>query len=103
LGHNAALIGTDRMKYLFSKLFADPEPRLAFQRQAQGWKKPSSNGLDILHQGLLISTEEFPHLLGAELFWNMFLPLPRWLDGLATRISLGGLTNANTGEIVLSK
>jgi hypothetical protein len=48
---------TLRMLQLF---WPDPVPRLAFLRQAQGWQKPASNGLDILHQGLILSTEQFP-------------------------------------------
>jgi hypothetical protein len=45
---------------LLQTFWPDPEPRLAFQRQAQEWQKPASDGLDILHQGLLLSTEQFP-------------------------------------------
>src|SRR5512140_3258835 len=45
---------------ILQTFWPDPEPRLAFQRQAQGWQKPASEGLDILHQGLLLSTEQFP-------------------------------------------
>ena len=48
---------TLRMLQLF---WPDPIPRLAFLRQAQGWQKPASNGLDILHQGLILSTEQIP-------------------------------------------
>jgi len=48
---------TLRMLQLF---WPDPLPRLAFLRQAQGWQKPASDGLDILHQGLILSTEQFP-------------------------------------------
>lgn len=45
---------------LLQTFWPDPEPRLAFQRQAQVWRKPATDGLDILHQGLLLSTEQFP-------------------------------------------
>ncbi len=45
---------------LLQTFWPDPEPRLAFQRQAQDWQKPASDGLDLLHQGLLLSTEQFP-------------------------------------------
>ncbi len=38
----------------------DPEPRLAFQRQLQDWKQPNGEGLDILHQGLLLAVQEYP-------------------------------------------
>jgi hypothetical protein len=45
---------------LLQTFWPDPEPRLAFQRQAQDWQKPASDGLDLLYQGLLLSTEQFP-------------------------------------------
>jgi hypothetical protein len=32
---------------LLQTSWPDPEPRLAFQRQAQDWQKPASDGLDI--------------------------------------------------------
>ena len=38
----------------------DPEPRLEFQRQVQGWGSPNAEGLDILHQGLLLAVQEYP-------------------------------------------
>jgi hypothetical protein len=37
----------------------DPEPRLEFQREVQNWKSPVSEGLDILHQGLLLAVQEY--------------------------------------------
>lgn len=38
----------------------DPDPRLEFQRQVQKWGKPTTEGLDILHQGLLLAVQEYP-------------------------------------------
>jgi hypothetical protein len=38
----------------------DPEPRLAFQKQVADWKTPATEGLDILHQGLLLAVQENP-------------------------------------------
>jgi hypothetical protein len=45
---------------LLQLFWPDPEPRLAFQEQAQKWKAPSVEGLDILHQGLLLEIQEYP-------------------------------------------
>jgi len=38
----------------------DPEPRLEFQKQVQSWKVSNTEGLDILHQGLLLAIQEYP-------------------------------------------
>lgn len=48
---------TLRLMQLF---WPDPEPRLAFQDQVQQWKAPGVEGLDILHQGLLLAIQEYP-------------------------------------------
>ncbi len=63
-------------------------PRLAFQRQAHNWQKPASNGLDILHQGLLLSTEQFPLPFGRRTILE-FVFLGD--EGLAWWEGLGGL------------
>src|SRR5512140_2403963 len=39
---------------LLQTFWPDPEPRLVFQRQAQGWPQPASVGLELLQQGLLL-------------------------------------------------
>ena len=44
---------------LLQLFWPDPEPRLAFQRQVQNWKAPEIEGLDILHQGLLLAVQEY--------------------------------------------
>ena len=44
---------------LLQLFWPDPQPRLAFQRQAQTWKRSESEGLDILHQGLLLAVQEY--------------------------------------------
>ena len=44
---------------LLQLFWPDPEPRLAFQRQVQNWKPPEVEGLDILHQGLLLAVQEY--------------------------------------------
>ncbi len=45
---------------LLQLFWPDPQPRLAFQQQAQGWKISSTEGLDILHRGLIFATQEYP-------------------------------------------
>jgi hypothetical protein len=45
---------------LLQLFWPDPEPRLEFQRQVQGWKSPDTEGLDILHQGLSLAIQEYP-------------------------------------------
>ena len=44
---------------LLQLFWPDPGPRLAFQGQVQKWNAPSSEGLDILHQGLLLAVQEY--------------------------------------------
>lgn len=45
---------------LLQLFWPDPRPRIAFQQQVQGWRKPESEGLDILHQGVLLQVQEYP-------------------------------------------
>lgn len=45
---------------LLQLFWPDPGPRLEFQKQVMQWKKPATEGLDILHQGLLLSVQEYP-------------------------------------------
>jgi len=45
---------------LMQVFWPDPEPRLAFQMHAKQWSKPTVDGLDILHQGLILATQEYP-------------------------------------------
>jgi len=45
---------------LLQLFWPDPEPRLEFQRQVQGWKSPDTEGLDILQQGLSLAVQEYP-------------------------------------------
>jgi len=48
---------TVRLLQLF---WPDPGPRLEFQKQVMQWRPPATEGLDILHQGLLLSVQEYP-------------------------------------------
>jgi len=45
---------------LLQLFWPDPEPRLEFQNQAQRWTSHNTEGLDILHQGLLLAVQEYP-------------------------------------------
>jgi hypothetical protein len=45
---------------LMQVFWPDPEPRVEFQMQAKKWNKPNADGLDILHQGLILATQEYP-------------------------------------------
>ena len=45
---------------LLQLFWPDPEPRLAFQGQAEKWGVPVDEGLDILYQGLSMSIQEQP-------------------------------------------
>lgn len=45
---------------LLQLFWPDPEPRLAFQYQAQSWQSPISDGLDILYQGVLLAIQQYP-------------------------------------------
>ena len=44
---------------LLQLFWPDPEPRLAFQQQVLSWKPTEVEGLDILHQGLLLAVQEY--------------------------------------------
>ncbi|MEI7849268.1 MAG: hypothetical protein WCK35_25950 [Chloroflexota bacterium] len=73
---------------LLQTFWPDPAPRLAFQCQAQCWQKPASDELDILHQGLLLSTEQFPLPFGRRTILEFVFPGD---EGLAWWEGLGGL------------
>jgi hypothetical protein len=45
---------------LLQIFWPDPEPRLEFERQVQTWGSPGMEGLDILHQGLMLAVQEHP-------------------------------------------
>ena len=45
---------------LLQLFWPDPGPRLEFQGHVQKWKSPHADGLDILHQGLLLAIQEYP-------------------------------------------
>ena len=45
---------------LLQLFWPDPEPRLEFQKQVSQWRLPSTEGMDILHQGLMLAIQEYP-------------------------------------------
>ncbi len=45
---------------LLQLFWPDPEPRLEFQKEVSSWNSPVTEGLDILHQGLLLAIQEYP-------------------------------------------
>lgn len=44
---------------LLQLFWPDPEPRLEFQNQIKKWTSHDTEGLDILHQGLLLAVQEY--------------------------------------------
>lgn len=44
---------------LLQLFWPDPEPRVEFQNQVQRWTSHNTEGLDILHQGLLLAVQEY--------------------------------------------
>ncbi|MBI5933811.1 MAG: hypothetical protein HY867_08895 [Chloroflexi bacterium] len=45
---------------LVQVFWPDPAPRVAFREQVKSWKIPRVEGMDILHQGLTLATQEYP-------------------------------------------
>src|SRR5581483_12392761 len=73
---------------LLQLFWPDPEPRLAFQKQIQEWGAPAIEGLDILHQGLLLSIQEYPLPFVRRTVLEFVLPGD---EGVAWWEGLGGL------------
>lgn len=45
---------------LLQLFWPDPQPRLEYQKQVLKWEQPVPEGLDILHQGLLLAVQDYP-------------------------------------------
>jgi len=73
---------------LLQLFWPDPEPRLAFQKQVEQWKSPGAEGLDILHQGLLLAVQEVPLPFVRRTVLEFVLPGD---EGIAWWMGLGGL------------
>ena len=70
---------------LLQLFWPDPEPRQTFQRQAKGWQIPEVEGLEILHQGLILATQEYPLPFVRRTILEFVLPGEEgiaWWDGL---------------------
>lgn len=71
---------------LLQLFWPDPEPRLAFQKQIQNWNSPAAEGLDILHQGLLLAVREYPLPFVRRTVLEFVLPSDEgiaWWEGLS--------------------
>lgn len=70
---------------LLQLFWPDPEPRLEFQNQIQKWKSHNTEGLDILHQGLLLAVQEYPLPFVRRTVLELVLPGDEgiaWWEGL---------------------
>ncbi len=79
---------------LLQLFWPDPEPRVAFQRQVQHWQKPEAEGLDILHQGLLLAMQEYPLPFVRRTVLEFALPGEEglaWWEGLSSLCASFGL------------
>lgn len=45
---------------LLQVFWPDPEPRVEFQNYVKKWSQSEGDGLDILNQGLILATQEYP-------------------------------------------
>jgi hypothetical protein len=71
---------------LLQLFWPDPEPRLEFQKQVQGWKAPDIEGLNILHQGVLLAIQEYPLPFVRRTILEFVLPGDEgkaWWEGLS--------------------
>ena len=79
---------------LLQLFWPDPEPRLTFQGQVRGWQKPETEGLDILHQGLLLAVQEYPLPFARRTLLEFIVPGDEgvaWWEGLSGLCSSFGL------------
>ena len=73
---------------LLQLFWPDPEPRLEFQKQVGQWKRPDTEGLDILHKGLALAVQEYPLPFVRRTILEFVLPGD---EGIAWWEGLGGL------------
>lgn len=70
---------------LLQLFWPDPEPRLAFQSHVQSWRAPSTDGLEILYQGLLLAVQQYALPFVRRTVLEFVLPGDEgvaWWDGL---------------------
>ena len=83
----------------------DPEPRLEFQKQVQSWKVSNTEGLDILHQGLLLAVQEYPLPFVRRTVLEFVLPSDEgiaWWEGLSGLCAGFGLRMIYLDQVDLS-
>ena len=71
---------------LLQLFWPDPGPRLEFQNQIRKWTSHDTEGLDILHQGLLLAVQEYPLPFVRRTIFEYLLPGDEgiaWWEGLA--------------------
>jgi hypothetical protein len=71
---------------LMQLFWPDPGPRLVFQRQVQSWKKSEVEGLDLLHEGLLLAIQQYPLPFDRRTVLEFVLPGDEgiaWWEGLS--------------------
>ena len=71
---------------LLQLFWPDPEPRLEFQNQIKKWTSHDTEGLDILHQGLLLAVQEYALPFVRRTILEFVLPGDEgiaWWEGLA--------------------
>ncbi len=71
---------------LLQLFWPDPVPREAFYQQAQKWQDEKSEGLSILHQGLLLSIQESPLSFSRRTILEFLYPGEEglaWWDGMS--------------------
>ncbi len=74
---------------LLQLFWPDPEPRLAFQKQVKSWHVSEAEGLDILHQGLLLALQQYPLPFARRTVLEFVLPGE---EGLAWWEGISGLS-----------
>lgn len=70
---------------LLQLFWPDPQPRLEFQNQIKKWTSHDTEGLDILHQGLLLAVQEYPLPFVRRTIFEYILPGDEgiaWWEGL---------------------
>ena len=83
----------------------DPEPRLEFQKQVQHWESPKTEGLGILHQGLLLAVQEYPLPFVRRTVLEFVLPGDEgiaWWEGLSGLCAGFGLRMRYLDQVDLS-
>jgi len=79
---------------LLQLFWPDPQPRLAFQECVESYKEWKAEGVDILHQGLLLAIQEYPLPFVRRTVMEFVLPGEEgiaWWEGLNGQCTAFGL------------